>query len=415
MDRITHVRIRNVRAIESVDLELGRPLTVLIGENGAGKSTIIECLEILRKAAEPRLMEGLYAAHRGMVGLLRRGATEMSLGVRIESDSEAEAVEYELVLQVRGQGIEIGRERLYVEIPAGGAAPVDIIQRTTTRAQVTEPSGKVTELAMDAFGTDNTVLFSASGLIPQGEQIARVRALLRGIEVHLGFDTLASWAARSYQRPEGIRAGAQLRPADRLNLLAGNLASAWSELLAQHSRQRERTLDLLRLGLGDRVDTVVVKPDMGGANVHLALRFNDLAEPVFASDLSDGQLGWLAFVAMTRLNGGRALLAVDEPELHMHPALLGRVVSMLANLPGGAPVVLATHSDRVLELLDEPANAVRACRLDGNKAVVETFDPDALRDWSAQFGDVGTLRAQGLLDLVPRTRNVEKALPEGDA
>jgi predicted ATPase len=400
MDRITHVRIRNVRAIESVDLELGRPLTVLIGENGAGKSTIIECLELLRKAAEPRFVENLYAAHRGMVGLLRRGATEMSLGVRIESDSGAEPVEYELVLRARGQGIEIGRERLFVEGPAGGAAPVDTIQRTTTRAQVAEPSGKVTELAMDAFGTDNTVLFSSSGLVPQGEQIGRVRAVLRAIEVHLGFDTLASWAARSYQRPEGLRAGAQLRPADRLNLLAGNLASAWSELLAQPSRERERALDLLRLGLGDRVDTVVVKPDMGGGNVYLGLRFTDLAEPVFAADLSDGQLAWLAFVAMAGLNGGRSLLAVDEPELHMHPALLGRVVSMLANLPGGASVVLATHSDRVLEMLDDPADAVRVCTLRGSRAEMSRIDGAELPRWLDRFGDVGQLRAAGYLSRV---------------
>lgn len=53
MDRITRVRIRNVRAIVSLDLELTQPITVLIGENGSGKSTILECLELLRRAADP--------------------------------------------------------------------------------------------------------------------------------------------------------------------------------------------------------------------------------------------------------------------------------------------------------------------------------------------------------------------------
>ena len=41
-----------VRAIRYAEVEIS-PVTVLIGENGTGKSTIIECLEILRKAAEP--------------------------------------------------------------------------------------------------------------------------------------------------------------------------------------------------------------------------------------------------------------------------------------------------------------------------------------------------------------------------
>ena len=55
--------------IESIDLEISRPLTVLIGENGSGKSTVVECLELLRKAA-----------------------ADLSLGVRVE-DAAAELVD----------------------------------------------------------------------------------------------------------------------------------------------------------------------------------------------------------------------------------------------------------------------------------------------------------------------------------
>ncbi|MEZ4267043.1 MAG: AAA family ATPase [Myxococcota bacterium] len=39
MDRVTRIRIENVRAIVSADIEVSCPFTVLIGENGAGKST----------------------------------------------------------------------------------------------------------------------------------------------------------------------------------------------------------------------------------------------------------------------------------------------------------------------------------------------------------------------------------------
>jgi predicted ATPase len=248
------------------------------------------------------------------------------------------------------------------------------------------PATKPDQLALGSFGSR-----------PPHLAIERMLTMLRGIEVHLPFDTRASWAARSYRLPESIRGSATHYPAERLNLLGFNLANAWSELRNQPSSRWEHTLSLLRLGMGERVDTVVTPPDMGGGNIYLAVRFTDLAEPVLASDLSDGQLAWLAFVAMARLNAGRSLLAVDEPELHLHPSLLGRVVALLAHLEGGTPALLSTHSDRVLEMLDDPAGAVRVLDLDGSRTMLSRLDPAELSKWLEEFGNLGQLRANGYL------------------
>lgn len=477
MDHITRVRIKNVRAIESVELVLGRPMTVLIGENGAGKSTIVECLELLRKAAEPGFMQQFYTLHRGLPGLLRRGATQLELGVVVEDDTgEQPPLIYGFKLNAAGAGAKVDAEWLLagptLKVNASIATKAmitalreeawtsllnkketqlletqeeqlkDDVHRSLalwTRDQTTfrlfDPKvgyvGHAADLLGDQLliaGPDGpAVAFGApraerlrhpdprprralrrKNARPQDESVSenfprsveRVQRALRGIEIHVGFDTVASWVARSYQRPESIRAASTLFPAERLELTGRNLANAWNELLAQTTAERDATLALLRLGLGERVDTVVVKPDPGGGNVYLAVRFSDLAEPVYAVDLSDGQLAWLGFVAMARLNRGRSLLAIDEPERHLHPALLGRVVSMLASLPRGASVVLSTHSDRVLELLDDPADAVRVCRLEGGRVTVSRLDPVELPRWLAQFGDLGQLRAAGYLPRV---------------
>jgi predicted ATPase len=126
-----------------------------------------------------------------------------------------------------------------------------------------------------------------------------------------------------------VRGGTTLFPADRVSLLGYNLANAWSELRNRETTHWQKTMAIVRLGLGERVDSVLVTPDMGGGNVYLALRFTDIVQPILASDLSDVQLSWLAFVAMARLNEGRSLLVIDEPELHMHPHLLGGVITLL--------------------------------------------------------------------------------------
>lgn len=404
MDRITRVRIQNVRAIESVDLELGRPVTVLIGENGSGKSTIIECLELLRKAAEPSFLQEFYAVHRGMPSLLRRGSTELTLGVRIEEDRPGgDVLDYTFTLRQAGAGAVVAAESL-----RNGLDNVEILFDRGTGARVYSERGWV-----DVHRVAPGLALSAFGVAAPDPRIDRALAALRGIEVHLPFDTRASWGARAYQRPESLRVASTLFPAERLSLFGFNLANAWSELRGREAAHWEHTLSLVRLGLGDRLDTVAIPPDAGGGNVSLALRFNDVAGLVSAADLSDGQLAWLAFVAMVRLNGSRSLLAVDEPELHLHPSLLGRVVDMLTSLPGGASVVLSTHADRVLELLDDPADAVRVCSLSGSRADVSRIDAAELPRWLEAFGDVGQLRAAGYLTRVLRPTSPDAPTDEG--
>ncbi len=385
MDRITRVRIKNVRAIEDVELVLGKPLTVLIGENGSGKSTILECLELLRRAAEPNFMSQFYEVHRGMPALLRKGATSLTLGVTVEDDAGKQPrLDYQFTLQAQGAGASISAESLNVLEPAG---TTDAVARTH-------------DLYAMRLGArpERLTLAGSHPLMPE-DAASRLRSMLSGIEVHLGFDTRASWAARADQRPESLRVSLPHSPAPRLNLLDAILANAWSALRNRPSAHWEYSLALVRLGLGERVDNVLAIPDAGGGNIHLALRFKGIDEPIFAADLSDGQLSWLAFVAMTRLHEGRSLLAVDETALHLHPALLGRVVVLLQEL--SAPSIVATHADRVLELLDDPIDALRVCEVEHDgQILVSRLDAAVLPRWLQEFGDLGGIRAAGYLSRV---------------
>lgn len=400
MDRITRIHIKNVRAIESAVVDIS-PLTVLIGENGSGKSTIIECLEILRKAAGPSFMRTFYEAHRGMPGLLRKGAAVLELRVIVEDDEAKEPqLEYRLSLASEGVGAVVDSERLVVIPVDGSAEPWTALRRSRTKAEVFERTRN--EWDSISWISDELCLErvrSTRTADPWEKAVARMWRVLSGIEVHLGFDTLAAWAAQSVQRAPTVRGSATLQPTERLSLLGRNLPNAWFALKNFGEAHWRQTMDLVRLGLGDEVDSVNVVADTGG-QVGIALKRVDLPEPIPAAFLSDGQLSWLAYVAMARLNASRSLLAIDEPELHLHPALLGRVVSLLTSPENSAPVVLSTHSDRLLSFLDDPASAVRVCSLEGGKAVVRNVDAEELPKWLEEYGDFGKLRESGFLDRV---------------
>src|SRR5262249_3592769 len=97
-------RIEGLRTIEKIRLPLDG-LTVLIGDNGTGKSSILEALEILRRATGPRFMEEFYGFHGGLTALLRQGAPKLRLGIVVQMDSGQQefhrgvrAVEYIMTL-----------------------------------------------------------------------------------------------------------------------------------------------------------------------------------------------------------------------------------------------------------------------------------------------------------------------------
>jgi predicted ATPase len=85
--RISEIRVRGLRTLEDVTLKLGG-ITVLIGDNGSGKSSLIEACELLRRAASESFAEDVRRIHGGTRSLLRFGADRIDLGVRVAWGSE---------------------------------------------------------------------------------------------------------------------------------------------------------------------------------------------------------------------------------------------------------------------------------------------------------------------------------------
>ena len=128
----------------------------------------------------------------------------------------------------------------------------------------------------------------------------------------------------------------------------------------------------------------------------IALKIKGFDTPIPSRGLSDGMLGYLAVVALVRLNANRSLLAIDEPELHLHPGLVVRVVDMLASVAEHVPVVIATHSDCVLDSLEDPGKSAVVCELDSSrKTRLFRPDPGALDTWLKHFRGLGDIRSAG--------------------
>jgi predicted ATPase len=396
-DRVTELYIEGLRSIAHLTLPLGG-LKVLIGENGSGKSSVVEACEILRRASTPSFLDDLNAIHGGLFNLLRDGTAELRLGVRVEGGGEP--LRYRVtVAQVGGLGqSQITSELLDLGPYPDQSAPLKLIQRGRDGAKVYQPG----ELRPVAVEPAQTVL-AAVGLFSPHPGISRMRAALETIEVHLPFEVLPTWAARAHDRRSAMRTPMHLQPAGRLDRLGVNIANAYYSLRMEFDEEHWNiTMDYVRLGLGDHVESVNTRVDPGGGAIALWLKLKNRDRQIPASALADGALAYLAFVALYRLRSSRSLLVFDEPDPHLHPALLARVIGFFEAMADGSPVLLTTHSDRLLDALREPTAAVRVCELDDLNAGtrVRALDPEALKAWLEEYRGVGELRSAGYLSSV---------------
>ena len=211
--------VRDFVIIERVELELGAGFTVLTGETGAGKSMLVDAIELL-------------VGGRGDASLVREGAERAELSAEFDVEAGGPLAAWLAENDLAGdEGVTILRRTL----DRGGRSRCFINGHAATLAQLREAG----ELLVDIHGQHA----HQSLLRPAAQrQLLDAQA---GAEM-LARDTAAAW--RAWQRLEALAAEAQaqfarraaerdeldekLAELDRLALREGE----WDELAAEHSR-----------------------------------------------------------------------------------------------------------------------------------------------------------------------------------
>lgn len=434
--KLLKLHIEGLRAIDRLTLEL-RPLNVLIGENGSGKSTVLEALEILRKAATLRgeaFIEELARTHGGS-RLFRRGpgATgRMTLGVTAELGRGA-PYHYQLTLEAaRGQWPQIVAEHLHYGPVHGHAEPLRILSRNRDSAKVfVQRTRTLRNVPMEDSGPllsglgavlseqDDATGDRAQDIDERGrdinEALPLLRELLAGLRVHPPVALSPTWTRLPQEPTPAIRGPATVRPARTVERGGTNLPNVYHALRNQkidHCWPWQDVLELLQLGLGRELRDVLIEPSPSGGEFSIALEWDDLGS-LSTSELSDGKLAYLYMVAVLAFGEG-SLLAFDEPDNHLHPALVGRVVDLAVRAAAERPVILCTHSDRLLDALSDPLDIVVLFEREGS-AGTRAFrpQPKQLKHWLQEYSGLGTARAEGYGSLI-FTEEIGAPLPAAE-
>ena len=369
--KLQSVRIRNFKAIvDSKTVKLG-PLTVFIGNNGAGKSSLIEAIEtyqsIVRDGLDIAMQRWLgieHARHKGQEVRQRLGESvnpiqfQLSIG---DSPRKSRRIELAVNNDPAGNRMMISAERIS---RSGGT--------WTEREQI---------VAAQSYSAGRSML-----TVPIAEF-----APLSGDVLEWQFLTMSPERMGlpvPQQRTEG---------GVRLAHDGSNVADFLLDLRRQDSRAFDGIVETMSYVLPYAKD---IQPSLTSSEIERKA-WLQLAESNFKVPgwlLSTGTLRLLALLALLRHPKPPPLIVVEEIENGLDPRSVHLIVEEIrsAVLSGVTQVILTTHSTYLLDLLTLEHLVVVERDKRGHPHFSRPANQENLKRWATEFAP-GKLYTMGNL------------------
>ena len=330
---IKQIWARNYRSLAKVNVHL-EPLTVFVGPNGSGKSNLVDVLRFISDALRLGL-DSAVRERRGIDQLRRWQPNEIGrrydLEIGLSVKTEAVAGEYSFVLSSRARGeYRVKEERCLVHLNGFSAEVGFEIRDGKWMRRPTEIDAPISSRAL------------ALPLVASLERYQKLYNLLTGMSFYNIF-------------PNALTEPQQPSNPYPLEEHGENLASFLEELHDTQRKKKEfrRGLeDALRRATGDIIGYNVNRAG-GFLVINLRHQYEDLGktQPLFTlSQESDGTLRILGILAALYQDPPRPLIAIEEPELTIHPGAMSVLWEEIENAVERSQIILTTHSPDLLDM-----------------------------------------------------------------
>ncbi len=365
LNSITSITIRGFRSIKEMTLEF-RPLNVLIGANGAGKSNLISFFKMMNELTAGRLQQ--YIAATG------RAAANLYFGPKVTPQLEAT-----LNFTVKN-AVDTYQMRLFY------AANDSLIFAEEHLSFLTKGYPNPKEVNLGRGGHAETLIGETAS---KGEPTAKTLLyLLNHCRVYHFHDTGPTARIMRYCYVDDSR---------WLMHDAGNLAAVLFRLQSQNETVYRRIVTTVKQVAPFFDDFVLEPTGPGKKEIILNWRHRE-SDMVFGPhQLSDGTLRAICLIGLLMQPAEElpSLIIVDEPELGLHPYALNVIASLLKSASHHAQVLLSTQSSAFLDHFDV-ADVVIVER-DGESSKFVRPNAEELKDWLQDYslGEIWTKNVIG--------------------
>lgn len=383
-------RLKNFKAVQDSKTLAFTPLTIFIGNNGSGKSSLIEGLETYRMI----VMEGLDAAAnrwRGFENVRNRAAPhargEASIthgqllggflpGLPYERRDGARARLHEtnpveFVVHGRSQRGAFGSVMLVNMSPGGNELFIQHESLSIGGKVVLERDANGYTYAADAVNPDDKLSDDVS-IVRNSRDVADSIALWQ-------FVTLNPYAMGS-PRPQRRTGGVIQLASD-----GANIAEYLLDILNRDSSAFDGIIETLQYVLPYAGD---LQPNLTSElerTVFLQLSERDFKVPGWL--LSSGTLRIVALLALLRHPTPPPLIVIEEIENGLDPRTIHLLVEEIRNAveTGTSQIIITTHSPYLLDLL-ALEDILLVERINGEPTFYRPGNQAELGEWAKSFG-----------------------------
>jgi predicted ATPase len=331
-----------------------RPLNVLIGANGSGKSNLVEAFSVLR--AVPRDLPMPFRQGGGIDEWLWHDLTsQRANSAAIEVVFQENAVSKSPVRYRVRFGSEAGRfvvldERIENESSQGRSKPYFYFGYESGRPMLNTARGR--QRSLEPADIDRTQSILSQRRDPETyPEVAAAGDRFRQILIY------RDW---SFGPQSKIRAACGIdQPTDRLLEDFSNFPARLAAL-KKSPFVKKRLVELLS-EVAPGFSDVEVIPEGGQLRIYLT----EGERNVPAHRLSDGTLRFLALLAILLDPGPARLVIIEEPELGLHPDVLPTLRDLLLRASEQVQIIATTHSTQLVDAFTEFPESVVVCDKEG--------------------------------------------------
>lgn len=359
--------IAGFRSIRATTIDLGSPVTLLIGANGSGKSNLVGAFELLGWVVDGVLNDRL----------VRVGGLGEALYASTNPASGADAV----TLEAFGESHDQVQNGYHAVISAGRGEQALVREETYFH---------------DQRGDYDTPHVERLGIATESRLRERARSHVRDRYV---LDVMSG--CRVYHFDDVSPDAPPKKRADMANDLtlnpdAHNLAPLLSRIKESDGPRYNRIVGVIR-SVAPFFDDFVLKPEYG----HMLFRWRERGlEREFSADaMSDGTLRFVCLTALLLQPNPPATIVLDEPELGLHPFAIHQLAGLMRVAARHSRIIAATQSVTLLSQFSLGDVAIVERSMEGT--VVDRPRVSQLEQWLNDYS-LGEMWEKNLLGGSPK-------------
>lgn len=336
---LDYITIKGFKSIASVEKLSLRPINLIIGANGSGKSNFLGAFSFLHTIREGRLND--YVRKAGGAEQLLHFGSKATAEMKIHISFANEFFQYEIALKpTTDDGLFPSTEGAWEKPPSGSQANDQAAGKSYPRA------------------------------------LTWVRTRLDRWRLYHVPDTSAT---------SPLRKTAQLNDNAFLRPDGANLPAFLYRLLKRHPNEYGLIRGTIQQ-VAPFFDDFQLYPDpLNEEAIRLAWKQKYSDQYFSASSLSDGTLRFIALATLF-LQPGKyrpSVILVDEPELGLHPQAIALLAALIRQASTKTQVIVSTQSSLLIDHF-QPEDVLVADRVQGSTQLTR-LDPAKLSAWLEEY------------------------------